>query len=657
MTALTRIRFSLATVLVLSLGGLSACDGSLSIAPGESGLDAVDGKPSANATITPPTGGTTPGTGTPTQPGDPTNPGTDPLNPTDPTQPQAPPPVLNNATLGARCLGGAGVDYLVLSDAPTDCASDASRIDAAATSGALVGAVALPLDGATQFQQTVEYCAVAGSCETVTLDVTIDAAGSGMWSGTVGGESRTVQFTAQNCAYDQLVDPLPGDTPAVGISVDEVAVYQGVKVPVVEDGQMVNDLNAPIVAERPGVVRVFVNTEADWQERDVIVRLTLGDVVKEETFRPAQNSSEMDGDSTANFQLEPGELALDADFTVEIIEAQACADVPGQVAQPRVPVTGTQALGVQGLSDNMKIVLVPIQYNGDGSGRVPDLGPATVQRFREHAFKNLPVPDVEMTVRDAVSYNGSLSPNGAGFGEALNACLGLRANDNPANDVYYYCVFQPANSAQAFCGQGCVAGVAPVPGANDVGARAGIGISFGGDGEGVFVHELGHTLGRPHSPCGGAAGADPNYPYAQGLIGSWGYDIMSGQLFDPGQRADFMGYCDPNWVSDYTYDQIFTRLRSVIGAQQFMVATPPTRWRTAVIEGGQAHWGADKTLRHLPTGLPVQANLRDATGVKLSEPEVYITPVADIDAVLLTVEDTGVAGQTIEVPGFGQLML
>lgn len=573
------------------------------------------------------------------------------------TDPNAPPPLLNFATFGSRCLDGQSLPYLVLSDAASDCASDARRLDGQATSGGLQGAVALQLDGSTQFQTS--YCPTGGACETVTLDVTLDpTSGVGSWTGTVGGQMRTVPFSAQSCAYDAVVDPLPGDSPARGVSIQDVAVYQGVKVPVIANGQLVTDPNAPIVAGRPGIVRVFVTPEADWQARDIIVRLTIGDVVKEQTFRPTAASMETSGDSTANFELAPGELAADADFSVELVEAQACASAPGAVARPRVPDVGTAPLGAQGLAANMRVMLVPIQYDADGSGRVPNLDAAAVERYRQEAFKNYPVPDVDITLHQPVAYQGGLSANGTGFGEALNFCLTVRANDNPDPEVYYFCVLQPAATFQQFCGGGCVAGVAPVPGANDVGSRGGIGISFNGDGEGVFVHEIGHTLGRPHSPCGGAAGTDPNYPYAQGIIGSWGYDIMNGQLFQPDQRADFMGYCEPTWVSDYTYGLIFDRLRSVIGAQQFLVATPPTRWRTAVLEtDGVIHWGPDKTLHRLPTGLPVPASLRNPLGATMGEPRVYVTPVADIDAVLLTIEDTGVAGQTIDIPGYGEIQI
>ena len=63
-------------------------------------------------------------------------------------------------------------------------------------------------------------------------------------------------------------------------------------------------------------------------------------------------------------------------------------------------------------------------------------------------------------------------------------------------------------------------------------------------------------MGRHHSPCGSAASPDPGYPYAGGFIGAWGYDTTVGQLKAPTTYKDIMGYCSPNWVSDYVYKKI-----------------------------------------------------------------------------------------------------
>jgi hypothetical protein len=69
----------------------------------------------------------------------------------------------------------------------------------------------------------------------------------------------------------------------------------------------------------------------------------------------------------------------------------------------------------------------------------------------------------------------------------------------------------------------------------------------------TYAHELGHNTSLRHAPCGGAFGPDPNYPYTDGSSGGWGYDFERGSLVDPGEYKDLMGYCLPDWVSDYHF--------------------------------------------------------------------------------------------------------
>ncbi|MBC7771147.1 MAG: thrombospondin type 3 repeat-containing protein, partial [Pyrinomonadaceae bacterium] len=62
-----------------------------------------------------------------------------------------------------------------------------------------------------------------------------------------------------------------------------------------------------------------------------------------------------------------------------------------------------------------------------------------------------------------------------------------------------------------------------------------------------------------HVNCGTPDGINPNYPYATNTIGPsggtnyYGYDSISKSVIPPSTARDYMSYCDPNWVSDYTW--------------------------------------------------------------------------------------------------------
>ena len=85
----------------------------------------------------------------------------------------------------------------------------------------------------------------------------------------------------------------------------------------------------------------------------------------------------------------------------------------------------------------------------------------------------------------------------------------------------------------------------------------------------VMAHELGHTWGRYHSPCGSPSGADPNYPYPGGATGVYGIDMFNEVLKLPSAN-DIMGYCGDPWISDYTYRGIMDFRRGVGAAAAFV---------------------------------------------------------------------------------------
>jgi hypothetical protein len=107
---------------------------------------------------------------------------------------------------------------------------------------------------------------------------------------------------------------------------------------------------------------------------------------------------------------------------------------------------------------------------------------------------------------------------------------------------YYYGVVNPSYSS----------GVA---GVGYIGAAAAIGWDKPPSRSSVAAHEWGHNWGRNHAPCGDASNPDAQYPYSGGEIGVIGYDFGTGTL-KPADSHDIMGYCDEEWISDYTYRKI-----------------------------------------------------------------------------------------------------
>jgi len=162
--------------------------------------------------------------------------------------------------------------------------------------------------------------------------------------------------------------------------------------------------------------------------------------------------------------------------------------------------------------------------------------------------------------------NLKLSNTGSGWSELLSELDTVRNNDAGGSSQYYYGVVKVDYQ------QG-VAGVGYIPSsANNSGFRTAIGWDYltpASSGSYVLAHELGHNFGREHAPCGNVADADPLWPkessYSNGKISAYGFDRVTKELI-PTTYFDLMGYCEPQWISDYTYKNVLAfRKKSSLG--------------------------------------------------------------------------------------------
>ncbi len=448
-----------------------------------------------------------------------------------------------------------------------------------------------------------------------------------------------------------------------GLTISKVVVNQAVQVPLFQNGQAVavSARPAPIVQNRKALFRVSVTPSADYKPVEVTAELTLdNDGVKKKLEKKGMISAGSDEstlEGTVNFVADAELIGPNTQVSIALTQKE-CATTPGT---GRFPATGASALGAI-KTGRFKVTVVPYER---APGKL-NLTEANLQRLKDHLYSFYPTEGIDVTVHAPVVVMNAQTD----LQRLLQEVRALRAQERPADDVYYFGMFTANTTFREFCSSGCVAGIATLGGNGTFGSpqdRYGVGIGYLTDTAttssgvptteidvslNVMVHELGHTQGRQHAPCGGPAGIDRNFPNQTAEIDTYGYNIVTGAYSQPKASKDIMAYCEPNWISAYTYRALATRIQGV-NMNRRVVYGEPVEYASVIVEpNGEYFWGTNVKLVDEPSGRQTFAKAFDATGTLLDdEVPVTLTDLADYDGKLVTLPVPAFEWAALEIEG------
>ncbi len=446
----------------------------------------------------------------------------------------------------------------------------------------------------------------------------VSSSGSGL-AGTTGPGSPTSGSATTSGVGGSDGLPEAQMVGAPGVNVTRIVLNQAVSRELMIDGQA-SSSSVPVLAGRKGLVRVFYGTDPSYDGQAVTARLRFeGGEVIEKLVDLSSTVSESALSSTINFELGPEHIVAGGAYRIDLLQPREDASLDHSSA--RFP-TDSSAMQVHGAQSAPKLTLmiVPIKYNGDGSGRLPDTSNAQIQKLAERFYAMYPVREVDVKIRSSINWSQKASSGGNGWGNLLNAIADLRSNDGAEFNTYYFGMFNPASTRSAYCGGGCVAGLGFLGSPGAPMTRAAIGLGFGDDmAIHTALHEVGHNHGREHAPCGNPANVDPSYPYGGGSIGVYGYDLITTQHYAPSGFKDVMSYCQPSWISDHNFARNYQHASMLGGAQ---VVVPPAlmnrSYERVVLDGkGSGAWIDPIVLEHPPLAEAIDVTVETTQGPEI----------------------------------------
>ena len=323
------------------------------------------------------------------------------------------------------------------------------------------------------------------------------------------------------------------------------------------------DFPVPLVAGRPGLLRVFVAAPdaggtpipsgwATFYQRDGSkhsVRVLPGDGAIPAEAKTAESSLSL----SANAEV-PGDVLRPGAEMVVVLDPEGALD-PALGVPRRIPATGRTALDVYEMPA-FDVTVVPFLLASEPDSSILDVtnGLTAEGSLFEETRRLLPVGPMSVTVHEPVW-------------TSTRDIFALR--------------FQTRAIRVMEGGAGYYMGTLPNPtGAAGLGYVPGKAMFSVPDGH-TIAHQFGHNMHLWHAPCGGSPGVDPlgvdfGYPHARGIAGAWGWDRRSGRLVPP-TVPDVMGHCNEGGISEYHFATALRwRVRDEAGVGAYY-AGPPTR--------------------------------------------------------------------------------
>jgi hypothetical protein len=378
------------------------------------------------------------------------------------------------------------------------------------------------VDGLTPGPHSIQLGGVAANC-------------------TVGGENpRSVTIVADQIQPAAFTVTCAASGPSVNLRVERMYLTQSTQ-------RMNGDV--PLVQGRDGWLRVFV-TASGRNDVGPEVRVQFYEAGSSSPTRTLSIPASAGSTPTA---VQEGNLGsswnvrIPGSFIQPNTRVLVVADPTNAIAETNendntYPASGTpQQLTVRAVPP-ARIRFVSVIQGSSGPGNVSN---ANKDQLTDQLRRMFPLDAVQTDVRSsAYTASTELQSNGGGWNQVLSEIEALRVIEDP--DRTFYGVVK---LGYAF----------GVVGNGFVGLPSAIGTDNPADARRVLAHELGHTWGRWHSPCGNPGGLDPSepYPYGSGQIGVYGLDVIAGRLRPPAD-PDIMGYCSDPWISDYTYEKVLS---------------------------------------------------------------------------------------------------